>query len=194
MSDMATWASSVIIPIGVSIVTVVVTNLTIGPWLAARGRRIQAANDAYDNFSDSVLDLLALCANLQRLTIPMVGEGPLRPPLQAERDRWEAQIGEITTWLGDHWQRYTAGYRTPQQRETIPRTVAVMRLIWTTENPLEERLRTLEMFTSATYTAWVKPSWRKWRPVAKPREVHRLSGLLDAFEEDAPLKGASRDS
>ena len=178
------------IPIGVSIATVVATSLTIGPWLAARGRRIEAANDAYDKFSDSILDLLALCANLQRLTIPMVREGPLMPALQAERDRWEAQIGEITTWLVDHWQRYTAGYRTLQERETIPRTVAVMRLIWTEDKPLEERIRTLEIFTSATYRAWVKPSWRKWRPVAKPREVHRLSGLLDTFEKDAPLNAA----
>jgi hypothetical protein len=48
MSDMATWVTSVIIPIGVTIAAFIITNLTVGPRLAARGKRIQAANDARD--------------------------------------------------------------------------------------------------------------------------------------------------
>lgn len=110
MSDMATWEHSVIIPVGVAIATVIVTSLTVGPRLAARGKRIQADHDARDQFTNSILDLLALCANLQMVTISDTNEEPRRSRLQAERQRWETQIGEVTTWLIDHWQRYALGY------------------------------------------------------------------------------------
>jgi hypothetical protein len=55
MSDMATWVSSFIIPIGVSIATVIITNLTVGPRLAARGKRIQENHSARDQFKESLL-------------------------------------------------------------------------------------------------------------------------------------------
>jgi hypothetical protein len=66
MLDMATWVSLFIIPIAVSIATVVIANLTVGPRLAARGKRIQEYHSARDQFKDShsVLDVAALCANL----------------------------------------------------------------------------------------------------------------------------------
>jgi hypothetical protein len=70
MSDMATWVSSFIIPIGVSIATVIITNLTVGPRLAARGKRIQENHSARDQFQESLLDLAALRANLRGVDIP----------------------------------------------------------------------------------------------------------------------------
>src|SRR5215510_9506570 len=60
--DMSIWVTSILLPIGVSMATAVLTGLTVGPRLAARGKRIQAAHDSRDRFGDSVLDILALCA------------------------------------------------------------------------------------------------------------------------------------
>lgn len=107
---MSTWLSSVVLPIGVSVATVIVLGLTVGPRLAARAKRIQTAFESRDQFGDSVLDLLALCGNLEKVVIPPDVGDPLKSRLQSERGRWLAQIDEITTWLLDHWQRVALGY------------------------------------------------------------------------------------
>ena len=88
MVCMSAWVTSVLVPVGVSVVTVVVVGLTVGPRLAARGKRIQAAHDSRDRFSECVLDLLVLCGNLERITVPPDVSDPLRARVQAERDRW----------------------------------------------------------------------------------------------------------
>jgi hypothetical protein len=137
MSDMASWVSTFIIPVGVSIATVIVINLTVGPRLAARGKRIQENHSARDQFKESPLDLAALCANLRGVAIPDTMEEPRRARFQAERDRWEAQIGDITTWLN----RSLAAIRT-----RIPRT----RRILEAHHPLcRRRARRLDIAPAA---------------------------------------------
>ncbi len=49
--------------------TAVLIGLTAGPRLAARGKRIQAAHDSRDRFGESVLDILALCSNLEKVHV-----------------------------------------------------------------------------------------------------------------------------
>jgi hypothetical protein len=142
------WVTSVLLPIGVSAATVAAIGLTVGPRLAARGKRIQAAYDSRDRFGDSVLDILALCKNLE--TVPLSSEitDPFRSRLQGERDRWLSQVDEITTWLVDHWQRVALGYARPMGiRNLVVRYVAAGRGLWLSDRPLEERVRLLRELT-----------------------------------------------
>jgi hypothetical protein len=108
MVCMPVWVTSVLVSVCVSVATVVVVGLTVGPRLAARGKRIQAAHDGRDRFGDSVLDLLVLCGNLERIIVPPGVSDPVRSRLEGERDRWMGQIDEITTcwWTtgsGSRW-------------------------------------------------------------------------------------------
>jgi hypothetical protein len=183
MSDMATWEHSVIIPVAVAIATVIVTSLTVGPRLAAHGKRIQADHDARDQFRNSILDLLALCANLQTVTISDTFEEPRRSRLQAERDRWETQIREITIWLIDHWQRYALGYvRIGGVPNLTTRYVFAVWGIWISARPLDARVRMLKDFTEPMGTIFVG---RRWRAGAIRREARRLRRMLDDLENGA---------
>jgi hypothetical protein len=184
MWDMATWVSSFIIPIGVSIATVIITNLTVGPRLAARGKRIQENHSARDQFKESLLDLAALCANLRGVAIPDTMEEPKRARFQAERDRWEAQIGDITTWLIDHWQRYALGYVGPAEfSNLITRYAADARGVWISARSLEDRVRMLQDINGLMLTIFVGV-W--WRAAAKVRAITRLRGMLENIENGAP--------
>jgi hypothetical protein len=103
------WIQSVALPVFVSLATTIAVGLSVGPRIAARGKRIQTAHDARDRFSDSVLDILALCGNLEHTLKDPDSEDPPRPKLQGECNRWEGQIDETTAWLADHWQRFALG-------------------------------------------------------------------------------------
>ena len=96
---MSTWMTSVLLPVGVSMATAVLIGLTVGPRLAARGKRIQAAHDSRDRFGESVLDILALCSNLEKVHVQSEIRDPTRSRLQGERDRRPSQIDERTIWL-----------------------------------------------------------------------------------------------
>ena len=63
-----------------------------------------------DRFGESVLDILALCSNLENVHVQSEIRDPLRSRLQGERDRWVSQIDERTIWLADHWQHFALGY------------------------------------------------------------------------------------
>jgi hypothetical protein len=183
MADMATWVSSLIIPIGVSIATVIITNLTVGPRLAARGKRIQENHSARDQFKESLLDLAALCANLRGVEIPDTMEEPRRSRFQAERDRWEAQTSEITTWLIDHWQRYALGYVAASELPNlITRYATDARGVWISPRPLEDRVRMLQDINGLMLTIFVD---RWWRASAKTRAISRLRSMLDDIENGA---------
>jgi hypothetical protein len=192
MSDMATWVSSVIIPIGVAIATVIITSPTIGPRLTARGKRIQTANDARDQFTYSILDLLALCTNLQTVTISDATEEHLRSRFQGERDRWETQISEITTWLIDRWQRYALGYvRIAGIQNLITRYVFTVWGIWISARPLDDRVSMLKDLTEPMGTIFVG---RRWRAAAVRREVRRLRRMLDDLENSVSAQQPEEDS
>jgi hypothetical protein len=180
MSDMATWVSLFIIPIGVSIATVIITNLTVGPRLAARGKRIQEYHSARDQFKDSLLDLAALCANLRGVVVPDTMEESKRARFQAERDRWEAQIGDITTWLIDHWQRYALGYvGTAEFSNLITSYAADTRGVWISARPLEDRVLMLQDINGLMITIFLG---RWWSAAAKADAVARLRSMLDDIE------------
>jgi hypothetical protein len=183
MSDMATWVHSVIIPVGVAIATVIITSLTVGPRLAARGKRIQADHDARDQFRNSILDLLALCANLEQVTISDTFEEPRRSRLQAERDRWETQIREITIWLIDHWQRYALGYvRIAGIPNLTTRYVFAVWGIWISTRPLDIRVGMLKDLTEQMFTVVLR---RRWHAGAIRLAAHRLRRMLDDLENSA---------
>jgi hypothetical protein len=181
MVRMPTWVTSVLSSAGVSAVTAVVIGLTVGPRLAARSKRIQAAHDNRDRFGDSVLDLLALCGNLEQFTIPPAAADPVRSRLQGERDRWISQVDEITAWLADHWQHVALGYvGTMGVRELAVRYAADARGLWLSGRPLEERVRLLRELSEPVQTIFFA---RRWRVVSKvPGEIARLRAMLDVLD------------
>jgi hypothetical protein len=184
MSDMATWASSVIIPICVSVAGTIATGLTVGPRLAARAKRIQAYHDARDKFTDSILDVLALCSNLQSAIAPDNAAENKRSVIQTERDRWENEISDITMWLVDHWQRYALGYlATAGVRDLIQKYAATTRGVWISARPLEERVRILHDLSEPMLTIFVSSRWRAAQRI--PGEVDRLREMLDSLQEPA---------
>jgi len=185
MVSMPVWVTSVLVSVAVSVVTVVVIGLTVGPRLAARGKRIQTAHDGRDRFGDSVLDLLVLCGNLERVTIPAEVADPARSRLQGERDRWLGQIDEITIWLVDNWQRVALGFAGRMGlRDLVIRYMADARGLWLSDRALEERVRLLRELTEPVQTVFFA---RRWRVVSSvPGEMARLRTMLDILDGGAP--------
>jgi hypothetical protein len=178
---MSIWVTLVLLPIGVSVATAVLIGLTVGPRLAARGKRIQAAHDSRDRFGDSVLDILALCSDLEKVHVRSDITDPLRSRLQGERDRWLSQIDERTIWLVDHWRRFVLGYsKRMDVRNLVARYVADARGLWLSDRPLEERVRMLRELTEHIQTIYFARRWRA--STAMPQEIIRLRTKLDILE------------
>jgi hypothetical protein len=178
---MSIWVNSVLVPIVVSLATGVVTGLTVGPRLAARGKRIQAAHDDRDRFGDSVLDILALCGNLEKVQIESDLPDSLSSCLQGERDRWIGQIDEITIWLVDHWQRIALGYsKRLGLLNLVTRYVAMARGLWLSDRPLDQRVRLLRELTGHIQTIYFTRRWRVFPIIS--REITELRTKLDALE------------
>jgi hypothetical protein len=149
------------------------------------GKRIQAAHDSRDRFGESVLDLLVLCGNLERVTIPPAVADPVRSRLQGERDRWLGQVDEVTLWLVDHWQHVALGYAGAMGvRELVIRYAADARGLWLSGRPLEERVRLLGELTEPVQTIFFA---RRWRVVSKVpgEEIARLRAMLDVLDGSA---------
>ena len=190
MVCMPLWVTSVLVSVGVSVATVLVVGLTVGPRLAARGKRIQAAHDSRDRFSDSVLDLLVLCGNLERVAIPAEVTDPVRSRLQGERDRWLGQINEITIWLVDNWQQVALSFAGRMGlRDLVTRYMAGARGLWLSDRPLEDRVRLLRELTEPVQTIFFA---RRWRVVSSvPGEMARLRTMLDILDGGAPPQSSS---
>ncbi len=151
------------------------------PRIAARAKRIQAAHDARDTFSESVLSILSMCANLESLKTPLDAGDDVRSKIEGERRRWQEQISEATAWLVDHWQRTALGY--PGRlgiRDLVVRYSAVARGVWLSGRPPDERVRILRELTEPVQTIYFA---RRWRVIMKIQsEIKRLRQMLDSFE------------
>jgi len=182
---MSVWLTSVVVPVGVSVGASVVTQLTVGPRLAARGKRIQAANDWRDQFNDRVVDILALCGNLQTVTHSPDLPGEARSRLEGERDRWVGQIDEITAWMVDHWQGFALTYLgVAGVRDLVGEYVMVSRGVWLSGRDLDERVRLLKELTEPVQTIFFASRWRVFAVVG--RERVRLRELLRSLSESSP--------
>lgn len=181
------WVSSVAVPVGVSLLTVLVTGLTVGPRLTARGKRVQAAHDGRDQFNEKVLDLLALCANLEGLTDPAsISEG-----LQGERDRWVEQVGEITAWLADHWQRFALTYISMAGlRDLVAQYAGAVRGVWLSGRSLTERVQLVKDLTGPVQTLYFASRWRVLGNIV--HEKARLEKMLDKVRNGAGLGNSSQ--
>jgi hypothetical protein len=182
MVGMSIWVTSVLLPVGVSAATVLLIGLTVGPRLAARGKRIQDAHDSRDRFGDSVRHILALCLNLEAVAIPPEATDPVRSKLQGERDRWLSQIDEVTAWLVDHWQQFVLSY-TGQMgvRDLVARYVTNARGLWLSDRPLDDRVRMLRELTEPVQTIYFARRWRVVMSLAE--EFSQLRTMLDALDK-----------
>ena len=181
MIYMAVWMHSVFVPVGIALVTTVLVNLTVGPRLAARSKRIQAVHDSRDRFGDYVLDILAVCTNLQTVVDSRSVGGEVASQLQQERKRWEDEIDEATAWLADHWQRFALSYLgSLDLRELIVKYVGGARGVWLSNRSLDERVRMVKEMTEPIQTIFFT---RRWRVVSSiPKEADRLRSMLASLE------------
>jgi hypothetical protein len=185
--------SALVVPVGASVVTSVVMQLTVGPRLAARSRRILAAHSDRDEFGARVLDLLALCGNVEGLAEPEgAGEG-LSPGLEGERERWVKQIDEITLWLADHWQRFALTYAgVGGLRDAVARYAAAVRGVWLSDRPVEERARMVRELTEPVQTLYFASRWRVLGSIATERA--RLVGMLDSLKSGPEVQSGTGGS
>jgi hypothetical protein len=164
--------------------TAVLIGLTVGPRLAARGMRIQAAHDSRDRFGENVLAILALCSNLEKVHVQSEVRDPMLSRLQGERDRWISQIDERTIWLADHWQQFAFGYsRRLDVRDLVASYVGGARGLWLSDRQLEERVRMLRELTEHIQTIYFARRWRVITVV--PQEIIKLRMKLDILEGKA---------
>jgi hypothetical protein len=152
---------------------------------------IQAAHDGRDRFGESVLDILALCSNLEKVHVQSETRDSMRFRLQGERDRWVSQIDERTVWLAHHWQQFALGYsRRLDVRDLVARYVGGARGLWLSDRPLEERVRMLRELTEHIQTIYFA---RRWRVITiVPQEITELRTKLDILEGNAAPTGGSR--
>lgn len=178
------------VSVATTVVTAVVTELTVGPRLAARSRRVLAAAGDRDEFGARVLDLLALCQNVEGVAAPGdPGEG-LSPALAVERDRWVGQVDEITIWLVDHWQRFALTYSgLAGLRYAAARYAAAVRGVWLSDRPVAERARMVRELTEPVQTLYFASRWRVLGSIAKERA--RLAGMLEGIESGPEAKQAA---
>lgn len=189
---MSAWVTSVVIPIGVSMATTLVVGLTFGPRLAARNKRVQAAHDDRDQFNDRVVDILALCSNLQTVTVSEDLPEDLRMKVEIERARWVGQIDETTIWLVDHWQRFALTYAgTAGVRSMASEYVMAARGVWLSDRSLADRVRLLKELTEPIQAIYFAYRWRAVRRVVRERAWFRK--VIDSLAEDVRQSVPSAD-
>lgn len=175
---MSIWVTSVVIPVGVSLATSTLYGVTLGPRLAARNKRVQAAHDCRDQLNEAVLDVLALCSNLETVAVPSDLPDEALGRLLAERERWVSQIDERTVWLVDHWQRFALTYvGLAGMRNILAEYVMVARGVWLSGRSLEERVRLLRELTEPVQGLYFTARWRMVTRIV--RERARLRRALD---------------
>jgi len=175
MVPMSTWVTSVLLPVGLSVATTIVTGLTVGPRLTARAKRLQTAYDNRDRFGESVLTILALCVNLERFIIPPEVDDAVRTKLEGERDRWIDEIDDATIWLVDHIHLTALGY--VRFSDLVGGYASHARGVWLSDRPVEERARALRELTEPVQTIYFTRRWRVVRTL--PGEIDRLRAMLD---------------
>jgi hypothetical protein len=145
-----------------------------------------------DRFGENVLDIVALCTDLENVHVQPEITDPLRSRLQGERDRWLSQIDERTIWLADHWQRFALGYsRRMDVRDLVARYVVDARGLWLSDRPLEDRVRMLRELIEHIQTIYFA---RRWRVItAVPQEIICLRTKLDILEGNASPTSISSD-
>jgi hypothetical protein len=124
-------------------------------------RRTLQANDWRDQFNDRVVDILALCGNLEAVPQSPGSGGQVGAKVQAERDRWVRQIDEITAWMVDHWQGFALTYLGAAGiRGLLTEYVMVARGVWISGRDLDERVRLLKELTEPVQTIFFASRWR----------------------------------
>ena len=133
---------------------------------AVRLADIQGAVEARRECSKRVLDILALCIDLECDWPP------------GERERWISQLGEATRWLADNWQWFALTYA---KAGDLPGMMAgyagAVRREWLSDHPLEQRVRRIRELTERVQTIYFVHRLRSAgdRPVAI-KELREMIG------------------
>ena len=142
--------------------------LTLKAPTAAYLAEIQEAAEARREGGKRVLDILALCGNLEKVSV------------QGERERWISQLDEATRWLVDNWQRYALTYPNALHLQHLMAGYAgAVRGEWLSDQPLEQRVDRIRELTARVQTIYFAGRLRSAgrRPPAA-RELRQMIGLF----------------
>ena len=159
------WVTSVAVPIGVAGATSVFAQLTFGPRLAARSAHLQAWHTARAQLADDLVKLMLTCSALETADQSI-------PRTASERERWTAQIDELTIRLADDG---PAVALTHLNALGIPVLVAqclgLARGVWLSGKPLPQRVAELKEAAGPVQQLYGRRWWHIPANIARMRAV-----------------------
>ncbi|QSS91298.1 hypothetical protein [Streptomyces sp. M54] len=186
---MPSWITSILL----AAATTLFIGLVVNPRLEARKPRIEAKNnqkrvawEARAEFSKRVLTILSACGRLQESAVPpsLAETRPaLAERLDAERQRWLAQLDEATRYLVDNMELFALGYATDRLRRIVGQFVVHARAVVLSDRPVEKQIERLTALTGPIQNLFFVPRWRVTTVV---RSFEQFERALAALDEDLP--------
>ena len=131
---------------------------------------IQKAAEARRECGKRVLDILALCSNLEGVS----AEYSL---LQGERERWISQLDEATRWLADNWQWFALTYvKAFGLGKLTAEYAGAVRGEWLSDHPLEQRVHRIRELTALVQSIYFAGGLRS--AVDRPDAVKELREMI----------------
>ncbi|WP_338741924.1 hypothetical protein [Actinomadura luteofluorescens] len=175
---------TLLITVGTAAITAWVTGLIIAPRIEARKARILAAHKDRDQFSDSVLTILACCARLEAVEIPPEASASIRRSLLVERQRWLKQIEDATCWLVDNTHRWAGTYvGFGGYRDLVLRYAAAVRFVFLSERSKADKVVILRELTEPVQEMFFARD-RLRRAALVPEQREKLAATLDRLDRE----------
>ncbi|MGW5028009.1 hypothetical protein ACWEO9_24580 [Streptomyces albidoflavus] len=188
-SAMPSWISSILL----AAVTTLLIGLVVNPRLEARKPRIEAKNnqkrlawEARAEFSKRVLVILSACGRLRESPVPpaLAETRPeLATRLDAERQRWHAQLGEATQYLIDNMELFAFGYASDRLRTIVGQFVVNARAVVLSDRSVEKKAERLTALASPIQTLFFVP---RWRAIAIVRSLEQFERAVASLDDDLP--------
>lgn len=184
-SAMPSWISSILL----AAATTLLIGLVVNPRLEARKPRIEAKNnqkrlawEARAEFSKRVLVILSACGRLRESPVPPASAGTrpeLAARLDAERQRWLAQLDEATQYLIDNMELFVFGYASDRLRTIVGQFVVNARAVVISDRSVERKAERLTALASPIQTLFFVPRWRVTTIVRSLEQFERAMASLD---------------
>lgn len=122
---------------------------TVVPRINARIAEVAGAHEDRRTFRCKLTSIVGLCQRLRLLIAPDDASPEYATRLNAERDRWLAQLDEHTAWLVDNTECFALGYpRARGIRDLAADYAFAARIIFISEREDSERFALIEQLTS----------------------------------------------
>ena len=139
---------------------------------------IQEAAEARRECGKQVLDILALCKDLEGTSAT---DGTYSPSLQGERERWIGQLDEATRWLADNWQLFALTYvKVLGLGKLMAEYAGAVRGEWLSNHLLEQRVHRIWELTALVQDIYFAGGLRSAR-----RRPDAIRELRETISPDA---------